>query len=515
MSTGVLEAAGLEQKVRSRIDTLSYLPTTVAVAMKFVELGKNPEAEPGDYAKVIEADSSLSSKVLALANSPWFGIRNKVTTVRTAVNLLGLGTVRTMAISYCVAGLHNELRLTAEESRRFWEAALCKAVAAKQFARRFDEKLTDEAFIGGMFQDFALPVMYSLAKEEMTAILEDRQLSSQGQVQKERDLFHLDHAEIGRILAQKLELPDCFVDAVAFHHNQGQLADLMEKEIVGQAVYVASLFPHVLERWNRSDAENLCAYLDERFAGEENASAQFLETVQKEFNTTFHFFENSEAPVNRLAELMIEAAKEQADNTTHLVHTVQQLMQEAASMGMEMQQLIQSQGQLEDKATRDALTRVLNREGFTSRAGQMLAKAARYGLAVALIYVDVDKFKPINDTLGHEFGDRALKAVAEKMSESVRQHDLVGRLGGDEFALFLYDCREPDVQAIAKRILTGIAEQTIGRGQRALRISASMGLLYVRPSTQARPLDVMIRAADKLMYRAKQAGGNQIETREV
>jgi diguanylate cyclase (GGDEF)-like protein len=511
----VLEAASLEQKVRNRIASLSYLPTTVAVAMKFVELGKNPDAEPNDYARVIEADSSLSSKVLALANSPWFGIRNRVTAVKMAVNLLGLGTVRTMAISYCVAGLHNELRLTPEESRKFWETSLWKAVAAKRYASLFDGKMADEAFIGGMFQDFALPVMYSTAKDQMNEVFEDSSLSSQQRLEKERTLFHLDHTEIGRVLAQKLDLPDCFVDAVAFHHNREQLTEFMSKGIVGEAVYVASLFPHIMNAWSQADAEQLCAWLDERLAPTGQPSAKFLESVQEEFNQVYRYFENDEPPANRLAELMIEASKEQADNTTHLVRTVQQLMQEAANMGMEMHQLIQNQGQLETKALHDPMTGALNREGFTEKAEEMLAKAARYRVPMALIYADVDKFKVINDTLGHEFGDRALKKVASQLLESVRQHDIVGRLGGDEFVLMLYDCREPNARAVAKRILAAIAEESIGRGQRSVKLSVSLGLLYVQASPESKPLDTLLRAADKLMYRAKHAGGNQVEVRIV
>src|SRR5437016_3719345 len=154
---GAAKPPDLESQVRARIDSLSYLPTTVAVAMKFIDLGKDPEASPADYVKVISSDSSLSAKLLALANSSWFGVRNRVTKIQVAVNLLGLGTVRTMAISYCLAGLHSELRLSREESRVFWAGSLCKAVAAKQFAARIDPKLGEEGFAAGLFQDFSLP----------------------------------------------------------------------------------------------------------------------------------------------------------------------------------------------------------------------------------------------------------------------------------------------------------------------------------------------------------------------
>ena len=105
------DSSKMEQKVRERIAALAYLPTSTAVAMKFMELGKDPEADPSSYAKVISSDASLSTKILALANSSWFGVRNKVTKPQVAVNLLGLGTIRTLAISYCLTGLHNDLQL--------------------------------------------------------------------------------------------------------------------------------------------------------------------------------------------------------------------------------------------------------------------------------------------------------------------------------------------------------------------------------------------------------------------
>ena len=146
--------AALQAQLQERIESLAYLPTTVAVAMKFVELGQDSDAEPGDYARVIGADSSLSTKLLALANSSWAGVRNRVTTVKMAVNLLGLGTVRTLAISYCMAGLHNELRLSPAESQVFWEVSLSKAVAARIYASLIDPKLRRRSLRGRAVSGF-------------------------------------------------------------------------------------------------------------------------------------------------------------------------------------------------------------------------------------------------------------------------------------------------------------------------------------------------------------------------
>ena len=108
----------------------------------------------------------------------------------------------------------NELKLSTEESHLFWESSLCKAVAAKKYAGLVEANLADEAFVVGLFQDFALPVMYATARDRFLRILQDSERNVLKQLQQERELFGMDHAEVGRILAQKLQLPDPFVDAI-------------------------------------------------------------------------------------------------------------------------------------------------------------------------------------------------------------------------------------------------------------------------------------------------------------
>ena len=514
-SAGSAGVETLEQEVRARIDSLSYLPTTVAVAMKFIELGRDPQVDPAEYAKVISADSSLSAKLLALANSSWFGVRNKVTTVKTAVNLLGLGTVRTLAISYCMTGLHNELGLSTDESRMFWEAALCKSVAARHYASLHDKSLGDEGFVVGMFQDLAITILYATAKEPLLGILQDPANDSQMQLEKERQVFGLDHAEVGRIVAQKLELPDSLVDAIAFHHTYTNLTEFIEEQTVGDAAHVASLFPHLLRVWNRRNAGDLCEFLDQHATGQGADSAAFLAAVQEQFDELYGFFENGAEPAIRLGQLMETAAREAADNTTSLVTTVQQLMQQAAAAGMAVSQLVDQKNELEDKATRDPLTGVLNRDGFSVHAGELLAKAIRYGAPFAVVYLDLDRFKELNDTLGHEFGDRALKKAADHIQESVRQHDVLARLGGDEFALFFYDCPDDEARRRAEQIVSSVAAEPTRRGKRATSVSLSAGCLCARSSGRNCTLESLVTAADKLMYKAKQAGGNQVQSRSL
>ena len=500
-----------EQEVRRRIESLSYLPTTVAVAMKFVELGKDPDAEPSDYARVISSDSSLSSKLLSLANSSWFGVRNKITKPQTAVNLLGLGTVRTLAISYCLTGLHNDLRLTPEESKMLWSASLCKAVAARQYAVQFDKKLGEEAFTAALFQDFAIPILYAVAREPMTALLYDVQLDWQTRLQKERDLFRLDHAEMGRAVAQKLELPDLFVDAVAFHHNHQHLGEMIPKKTLAEAVHVASLFPHSLDAWNPQDAEQLRRFLADHAAPQAADPAVLLAAIQKDFDLIYGFFEMGGRSQMNITELLEQATREAADNTFHLVGTVHELLRQAASTGQQFHQILKQQNDLEQAVHRDPLTGALNREGLHSCAADLLGNARRYGTAMAVVYLDIDRFKGINDTCGHACGDATLMQLVTTVRGCVRQTDLVARLGGDEFLLMLSDCSESDAAAVVERILSQMASQPVSNDLgRAASATLSAGLLWIPPHTPPGALENLVSAADKLMYEAKRAGGNRV-----
>jgi diguanylate cyclase (GGDEF)-like protein len=503
----------LDQLVRARVASLSYLPTTAAVAMKFMELGRNPEADPADYATVIGSDAALSGKILGLANSSWFGVRNRVTKPQVAVSLLGLGTIRTLAISYCLTGLHNDLALTPDESQMFWSSSLCRAVAAKQFAAHFDPSLAEEAFACGVFQDFAVPLMYSLAKEPVLGWLHDASLDAATRMQRERDLFGHDHAEIARMMAQKLELPELFVDVLAFHHSIKSLHEFVSKPELADAAYVASLFPQDLGSWNRADAETLKAFVAQRTKDNPMDPDLFIESVQLEYDQLCAYFEPSaaEATKTSLAQLLAEATKEVADNTTRLVASVQQLLSDVAMAGKAADEMLQEHDALTHMATTDSLTQTRNREGFMADARLTLSKAQRYGIGYAIAYLDVDRFKPLNDTAGHIHGDRALQHAARAMLENVRREDLVARLGGDEFVILLNDVSSEHAAQILERIVSAARTPAADRPKNAPALpTLSAGLLFVAPRSPALPLETLLAMADALMYQSKRAGGNRV-----
>jgi len=158
------------------------------------------------------------------------------------------------------------------------------------------------------------------------------------------------------------------------------------------------------------------------------------------------------------------------------------------------------------QALLDPLTKLPNRRALGAELSRGLARARRHGCGVAVLFIDLDHFKQVNDRLGHEAGDRLLKAVAQRMQQAVRQGDLVARLGGDEFVVMLEDVRAAEeAQRCAADVLAALAKPFDLGGLEA-QVTASIGMALF--PDDAGLGDELLQAADAAMYAAKQQGRN-------
>ena len=162
--------------------------------------------------------------------------------------------------------------------------------------------------------------------------------------------------------------------------------------------------------------------------------------------------------------------------------------------------------QIEFHAYHDVLTNLPNRKLFMDRLSQALTRCRRYGKSLAVMFVDLDHFKTINDTLGHTAGDELLLEMSRRLRACVRDDDTVARLGGDEFTIILSELRQPeDAANVAEKILHSI-EQPLTIAEMPIEVSASIGIaLYPVDGHDA---EALLRNADSAMYRAKEAGRN-------
>ena len=189
--------------------------------------------------------------------------------------------------------------------------------------------------------------------------------------------------------------------------------------------------------------------------------------------------------------------------------THDELAQLASSFNSMATKLEQSQAYLTTLATVDGLTGVYNRHEFNQRLPTELERAKREGTSCTLVMVDIDFFKKLNDTYGHQGGDEALRYVARVLKREIRMGDQVARYGGEEFALILPNTSSSDAWSIAERIRQAIATQPIPLSQgKTVNITMSMG--FATFPTDADSEESMIALADQALYKAKETGRNRV-----
>ncbi len=167
----------------------------------------------------------------------------------------------------------------------------------------------------------------------------------------------------------------------------------------------------------------------------------------------------------------------------------------------------QLQRNLYESATRDALTRVVNKRGFEEALSKEFAFARRHKRALSLLTFDVDHFKRVNDTYGHPAGDYVLRKMAEVANATLRREDLLARIGGEEFAVLLRDIEEEPARACAERVRTKVETCPFETGGMRIPVTISIGVATLSSHADA---GALVAAADRALYEAKRAGRNRV-----
>lgn len=169
--------------------------------------------------------------------------------------------------------------------------------------------------------------------------------------------------------------------------------------------------------------------------------------------------------------------------------------------------LAQKVKELQEIAFLDPLTHLANRRYIEINIQDRLSELNRYSWPFGIILTDVDKFKSINDTYGHDVGDQVLKTVAKTLPACLRLFDIVGRWGGDEFVAIVINVRKKHLRDIAQRFLSLIRSSGIPVEREILKVTVSIGTTLAKPSDT---VSSVLKRADRLMYKSKASGGDCI-----
>lgn len=290
-----------------------------------------------------------------------------------------------------------------------------------------------------------------------------------------------------------------------------QQAQILEQ--VNDSVITTDIQGNIVS-WNRG-SENMLGYSADEVIGKNMSIIHRPEDIEQNreyanrllsvesFKVEAYLVKKSKELV--YASISLSLLRDEGENIVGLIGVSHDITQRKE----DEEKLLEQKNIADYRAHHDALTELPNRVLFYDRLSQSIEKATRYKKGLALFFIDLDNFKPINDSLGHLVGDRVLQEVSSRLNAAIRKEDSLARLGGDEFTILMEGLTEgKDASLLAEKILLSLTEP-LYIDDHTLHISCSIGIsVYPKDSTE---MDDLLKFADAAMYKAKDEGKNNFQ----
>ena len=518
-STPTLPELPMNRDVLTRIHDVEDFPTLSTVAMKVMQMALNPDMSLKDFADIIMFDVALSTRVLKVVNSAYYGLPRQITTVSQAVVVLGARVIRNLSLSLSVLDIFPQ---EGKESTytRFWERALCSAVTARAIAERAGLKIGEEAFVAGLLEDIGMFLLTRYFHDDYTRVLREAEQQGIEIMTVEEELLGVTHIQWGTLLAERWALPTSLTIAIQYHHDP-KLA--CEKGISGddakvvELAYLGGLAADIFYGWRKGQKisqfkEDLSALLhlddgvaDDLLARLADLTKEAASCFQVQIDTTRSYAEVLQEANAELGRMNIKYDQMYRD----LMAAVGELQQKNEELARVTAELEEKNRRLQSLAERDGLTGLFNHRSFQEFLGRQIVQSRRYNRVLSLIMLDIDYFKSFNDTYGHQYGDTILRGLAQILSRSVRQADLVARYGGEEFTIVLAETDLKGAFIVAEKIRRIVERCPFPREDGdPVYVTISLGVAMF--STILQTPHELIEAADKALYDAKQRGRNRV-----
>ncbi len=499
-----------------KIWSSSNLPTLPAVAVRLLELSEDPNVEILEVSQVIKTDPAITAKILKSTNSSYFAFRNEVTSIDRAVPLLGPTMVTSLALSFSLVEAAMTSGPLSEHYRGYWMKSVVQAVAAEMLGEQTQVK--DQYFLAALLADLGRLAMLKTIGNDYAHVIEQAEESQRGLLAVEREILGFDYIDIGAKLMERWKLPQQLIQS-AFA-RRWTLEELEEHTANGNqellsVVAVASTVSDYFCTANKGPAlERMRQLLSRYFQMTEGQLHEFLDQVKIRMDDAAQTFAVNTDDLGDPVDLMA-MANEHLANMALKEHVASTQAQERQRLAEEKnEQLVKENQQLQKQALHDPLTKIYNRNFFEDALTREVHRCCRTADPVAIIFSDIDHFKTLNDTYGHQFGDVVLQHVAEAFHGVLRNSDVLARFGGEEFIVLAVQPTEKGLQKVAERIRSSVENLVIPFEGKPVRVTISVGAAMTIPRRKSENIgDRLIAEADEAMYESKKGGRNRVTIR--
>ncbi len=484
-------------KIESIVNNLKKLPTLPSIAMRILNAVRDSEAGLKEIGDILATDPSLSVEVLKAINSHYYSLPNKITSVSHAVNLLGSQTVKSLALSFSLVNNMRSGESTGFDYVDFWKTSLIGAVSAKILTQKILPNLAEDAFFLGLIHNIGILAMNQCMPKQYQMVINEKKSNLFFQSDAENRFFGFNHMQLGEYMAKSWNLPEYFTIPILHHHGfddivyQDAHVDTMTK-----LLRLSSLFID-LHKHQETNASNTLAqleFLTKKYGFQDKLHIDDIAIqINQQTMTVFPLFNITIVEDKDYFKIIEEARNA-------LIHLSSDFMEQLFEQKIQIQNLSKL-------AMTDSLTDLLNFNAFHDCLDREINRAQRYEHNLCLIIADIDHFKNINDTYGHQAGDHVLKIVAKLFKDVLRVSDYIARYGGEEFAIILPEISEADARFVAERLRETIDSLPIEYEDQKISISLSFGITFLNTEKMVSK-NQLIKEADSALYQAKAAGRN-------
>ena len=489
----------LSEHIRIQLERCSDLPSLPAVAVQILKLAQSHTSTMGDVADAVGYDPALATKLLKIANSPLYGQRRKSGNIRQAVMLLGLNSTLMLTLSF---SLFSSLRQQEERGldyNAYWQRSLLSSTVARLLARLPEEVSPEEAFLAALLQDIGMAVM-DRAFDQFYQQMESEDIRHSTIIEFERNQIDTDHAAVGAWLLNQWNFPEHLIEAVSGSHQLVDSQELASVSTLTECIALSGIIADGIIAVDRNqDSSNNPEFLR---LGDDYE--ELIEELYEEIPVVEGLFEMSLLD-NKYTDKVLSEAKNQ------MLMRGLNFSQELASNRQEMDRHEQRTQILKKESMQDHLTGLSNRKHFDLAIEEEFIHARKNSWPLSAVFIDLDKFKAINDKFGHTVGDRVLKFSAKILGAYTRDQDAVFRYGGEEFVILLPGCSSKDAISAATRIVEAIRNNNLTiKSEHKISITCSAGVATLDSQHVFDNKELLVEAADHAMYAAKQNGGDSV-----
>ncbi len=483
------------------------LPSPPAIAVKLLNEVRKEDSSFEELSRIISSDPALTAKILSLVNSSFYALPYKVDSLEKAVSIIGVDALKNIALSFMIATNLMKSKEKGFDFMHFWRRSVTNAVTAEIFAKEISKK-TDNTFVTALLMDIGVIILFISMPEEYQAVLDEKRICGRPLIECERKILGIDHQLIGSELLKKWGLPESIYLPIHYHHEPKFPQDLKDTVGILKVADLMSSFYHSDRGLDKLD--RLRNYLQKEFGKPQEFTTQFIDTAAEKTLEALSAFDIDSGSMKPYSELLLEANEELGKLNRSYEQIVLQLRREkerAESLAMELKE---ANERLRTLAFRDGLTGLYNHRYFQEIMEREIKRAARYQRPLSLILIDIDHFKQINDTFGHQRGDQVLKTLGKIIENTIRTSDIAARYGGEEFAIILPETDLKGAAVLAERLRKAVESCPMDLNGTMTKITISLGVTTYMGGQKEVKKSKIIDAADRALYNSKEKGRNRV-----